>query len=168
MAGIVGECDGSMSWRNFFSRRRRRKPFPLPIPAMAIFTARLSAIVNEVRADNPQIKAAGNRVDAAKASVGYRNEPRSAAGRRGVVPDAHRLLSRSSQEIPGDRLFDAADVAVSGQALSSAMVAGSRMEMLGSDRRRWSRAWSGRSNRPSSSFTSSTAGWRSSPITGRS
>ncbi len=38
---------------------------------MVIFTARLNAIVNEVCADNPQIKAAGNRVDAAKASIDY-------------------------------------------------------------------------------------------------
>jgi outer membrane protein TolC len=38
----------------------------------AIFTDMLNGLVAEVRADNPRIKAAGNRVDAAGASVNYR------------------------------------------------------------------------------------------------
>src|SRR5208283_1494658 len=36
-----------------------------------IFSARLDGLVTEIHSNNPQLKAAGNRVDAAKASIRY-------------------------------------------------------------------------------------------------
>jgi len=102
---------------------------------LAIFTARLKGLVAEVRLNNPQIKAALNRVEAVKASIDYEKslDPPQVAVESYQTPIAsfpdplknYREIDYSIQQM----------LPFPGKLSSMAASAGSRREMIGQDRR---------------------------------
>lgn len=101
---------------------------------LAIFTAKLSGLVAEVRSNNPRLKAAANRVDAARASIDYQ---------KSLDPP---LLAVESYQTPVAsfpdplRNYQEIDYSIQqmlpfpGKLSSMAKAESSRMEMLGQDK----------------------------------